>query len=229
VSTTEEQLERKSSGSGLENRDYGRKGSAALTTAPLYPKTLALTSPTIGGRLVGIVRWRTKAAECFFFLYSGHYPSFCLLFTAQLDSTDLSAAYRKYISSPLRAQHVNNTYRFMTMVYWYNYYNSGYYPSSRSLFKEPFRRLVYVSVFRWKVLSLVLTYLSRALALAFGPNWVGSTWRRTHKLVTARLTTFVETVKLHAVWQCFVKFLKLLLICYISLITRTLILQNPKA
>jgi hypothetical protein len=32
VSTTEEQLDRKSSGSGLENRDYGRRGSAALTT-----------------------------------------------------------------------------------------------------------------------------------------------------------------------------------------------------
>jgi hypothetical protein len=32
VSTTEEPLGRKSSGSGLENRDYGRRGSAALTT-----------------------------------------------------------------------------------------------------------------------------------------------------------------------------------------------------
>jgi hypothetical protein len=32
VSTFEELLERKSSDPGLENRDYGRKGSAALTT-----------------------------------------------------------------------------------------------------------------------------------------------------------------------------------------------------
>jgi hypothetical protein len=31
VSSTEELLERKSSGSGLENREYGRRGSAALT------------------------------------------------------------------------------------------------------------------------------------------------------------------------------------------------------
>jgi hypothetical protein len=31
VSTTEELLERKSSGSGVENRDYGRRGSAELT------------------------------------------------------------------------------------------------------------------------------------------------------------------------------------------------------
>jgi hypothetical protein len=32
VSTTEELLERKSNGSGLERREYGRRGSVALTT-----------------------------------------------------------------------------------------------------------------------------------------------------------------------------------------------------
>jgi hypothetical protein len=31
--------------------------------APLYPQELALTSPTSGGRSVGIVRSRTKATE----------------------------------------------------------------------------------------------------------------------------------------------------------------------
>jgi len=30
---------------------------------PLYPQKLALTSPTCGGRSVGIVRSRTKATE----------------------------------------------------------------------------------------------------------------------------------------------------------------------
>jgi len=30
---------------------------------PLYPQKLALTSPTVGGRSVGIVRSRTKATE----------------------------------------------------------------------------------------------------------------------------------------------------------------------
>jgi hypothetical protein len=35
MSTTDKLLERKSSGFGLENRDYSRKGSAALTTR--YP------------------------------------------------------------------------------------------------------------------------------------------------------------------------------------------------
>jgi hypothetical protein len=35
ASTAQELLERKSSGSGLENRKYGRRGSASLTTR--YP------------------------------------------------------------------------------------------------------------------------------------------------------------------------------------------------
>jgi len=32
---------------------------------PLYPQKLALTSPTGGGRSVGIIRSRTKAMECY--------------------------------------------------------------------------------------------------------------------------------------------------------------------
>jgi hypothetical protein len=64
VSTIEELLERKSSGSGLEIREYGRKGSAARGYAtPLYPQSLALIPPTSGGRSVGIVRFRTQATE----------------------------------------------------------------------------------------------------------------------------------------------------------------------
>ena len=36
---------------------------------PLYPQKLALTSPTGGGRSVGIVRMRTKATEFSFSFY----------------------------------------------------------------------------------------------------------------------------------------------------------------
>jgi len=39
---------------------------------PLYPQKLALTSPTGGGRSVGIVRVRTKATEfvcCFLYIF----------------------------------------------------------------------------------------------------------------------------------------------------------------
>jgi hypothetical protein len=46
----EDLLERKSSGSGLENRDYG---SVTLTTWHLNPQKLALTSSTSGGLSVG--------------------------------------------------------------------------------------------------------------------------------------------------------------------------------
>jgi hypothetical protein len=38
--------------------------------------------------------------------------------------------------SPLRAQQVNAIYRFVTMAYYYNYHNSGHYPSSCLLLKN---------------------------------------------------------------------------------------------
>jgi hypothetical protein len=70
VSTIEELAERKSSGSGLENRDYGRRGYATLTTRhPFIRKKLSLTSPTGGGRSVGIVRSRTQATEFYIINY----------------------------------------------------------------------------------------------------------------------------------------------------------------
>jgi hypothetical protein len=64
VSTTEELLGRNSSASGLESLKYGRRDLSALTTWH-PPQKLALTSPTSGGRLVGIVRLRTRATEIF--------------------------------------------------------------------------------------------------------------------------------------------------------------------
>jgi hypothetical protein len=36
--------------------------------APLYPQKLAITSPTSGGRSVGIVRSRTQTMEFFFII-----------------------------------------------------------------------------------------------------------------------------------------------------------------
>jgi hypothetical protein len=67
VSTIEELLERKSSGSGLQNREYGRRDVSRLPRCSLYPQKLALTKPTSGGRSVGIVRLRTQATELVFF------------------------------------------------------------------------------------------------------------------------------------------------------------------
>jgi hypothetical protein len=49
----------KSSGSCLENREYGWRDLSRWSRGTLYPHKLAITSPTSGGRLVGIVRSRT--------------------------------------------------------------------------------------------------------------------------------------------------------------------------
>jgi hypothetical protein len=63
VSTTEKLLGRNSSGSGLENREYGRGDPLRWPRDTLYPQKLALSSSICGGRSVGIVRLQTKATE----------------------------------------------------------------------------------------------------------------------------------------------------------------------
>jgi hypothetical protein len=67
VSTTEELLGRNSSGSGLENREYGRGDPLRWPRDTLCSQKLVLTSPKSGGRSVGIVRLRTKATELLFY------------------------------------------------------------------------------------------------------------------------------------------------------------------
>jgi hypothetical protein len=66
VSTIEELLGRKSSGSGLETREYGRRN---LSRDTLYPQKFALTSSTSGDRSVGIVRSQTQATEFLLIYY----------------------------------------------------------------------------------------------------------------------------------------------------------------
>jgi hypothetical protein len=63
VSTIEELLERKSSGSGLENLYYGRGDLSCWPSDTLYPQTLVLTSSASCGRSVGIVRLWTPSTE----------------------------------------------------------------------------------------------------------------------------------------------------------------------
>jgi hypothetical protein len=69
VSTIEEFLERKSSCSGLESREYDRRDLSLWPRDILYPKKLSLTSPTSCGRSVGIVHSRTQATEFSFTLF----------------------------------------------------------------------------------------------------------------------------------------------------------------
>jgi hypothetical protein len=70
VSTIEELLGGKSSGSGLKNREYGRRDTLCWPRNTFYPQKLALTSPTSGCCSVGIVRYRTEAAEFVLFVFN---------------------------------------------------------------------------------------------------------------------------------------------------------------
>jgi hypothetical protein len=63
VSIIEELLGRKSNGSGLESREYGRRDPSHWPRGNVFPQKLALTSPTSGGRSAGLVRSRTQATE----------------------------------------------------------------------------------------------------------------------------------------------------------------------
>jgi hypothetical protein len=63
VSAIEELLGRKSSASGLENRQHDSGDPSRSPRGTLYAQKLALTSLTSGGRSVGIVRWRTQAMK----------------------------------------------------------------------------------------------------------------------------------------------------------------------
>jgi hypothetical protein len=68
VSITDELFERKSSCSSLESREYGRRDPSRWPRGTLYPQKLEVTSPTSGGRSIGIVRSRVQATEFFYML-----------------------------------------------------------------------------------------------------------------------------------------------------------------
>jgi hypothetical protein len=63
MSTIEELLERKCSGSGLESREYSHRDPSRWPRGFLYPQKVALTSATSDGRSVGVVHSRTQATE----------------------------------------------------------------------------------------------------------------------------------------------------------------------
>jgi hypothetical protein len=61
-------LERKVAAPVYRTEINGRGDSLRSPRDTLYLLMLALTSPTSGGRSVGIVRWRTEAPDFLFFL-----------------------------------------------------------------------------------------------------------------------------------------------------------------
>jgi hypothetical protein len=75
LSTIEELLGRKSSGSGLESREYGRRDPSHWPRGT-YPQKLAPTSPTSGGSSIGIVpRGLRPRSLVFFFMNVSHMPN----------------------------------------------------------------------------------------------------------------------------------------------------------
>jgi hypothetical protein len=74
VSTIEELLDTKRSGSGLENREHILSDPPRWPRDTVYHQTLALTSSTSGCQSVGIVRSQTQATE--FSLVIGAWLSF---------------------------------------------------------------------------------------------------------------------------------------------------------
>jgi hypothetical protein len=89
MSTIEVLLERKSSGSVLEIREYGGRDPSRWLRGTLCPQKLALTSPTSGGRSVGIVHSRTQATEFSFSLKVSEIAGACSMHGEKRDTTCL--------------------------------------------------------------------------------------------------------------------------------------------
>jgi hypothetical protein len=74
VNTIEELLGSKSSGSGLENREYGRRDPLQRPCGTLYLQKLVLTSPTSCSRWIGVVRSRTQTTDFFLWVERSDAP-----------------------------------------------------------------------------------------------------------------------------------------------------------
>jgi hypothetical protein len=98
VSTIEELLGRKSSGSGLEIRGYSCGDPLSCSRDTLYPLTLSLNSPTSGCRSVGIVRSQIKTTEYSLLSWSWVDASCCAcVLTKIINQLPLFATYRVFI------------------------------------------------------------------------------------------------------------------------------------
>jgi hypothetical protein len=87
------------SGSCLENREYFRRYPSRWPRGTLYLRKLAITSPTSGGRSVGIVRSRTQTWSLFlvgFPIQMQRNKPFIVFSHTPLCSAE-SICYRKYI------------------------------------------------------------------------------------------------------------------------------------
>jgi hypothetical protein len=77
MNTTEEPPGRKSSSSGLENREYGSGDTLCRLCDTLYPQMLALTSPTSGGRYSSLAE--SDHGLCFVYTIYMYIKWYCLV------------------------------------------------------------------------------------------------------------------------------------------------------
>jgi hypothetical protein len=104
VNTTEELLGRKSSGSGLENREYGRREPWHWPSGTFYQQMLALTSATSDSHSVGIVRSRSQAKEL---LNRQNFPIFPISIRIILRPYWLQTDYRWFIALSLQCPYMH--------------------------------------------------------------------------------------------------------------------------
>jgi hypothetical protein len=103
VSTTEEPLRRKSSGSGLENREYSCKDPSSWQRGTLTTKD-GTNFADSGGRSVGIVRQRTQATKFSLVLsIRKYYVTFCLTLPSKWNVSE----YSPFFSSLQLTKHVS--------------------------------------------------------------------------------------------------------------------------
>jgi hypothetical protein len=116
----EELLQRKSSGSGLENREYGRRDPSHWPRGTLYPQKLALTSPTRGGPSAGIVRSRTQTTEfSFFSIYIYIYMSSCFE-NRTGERSPISILFHLHLFFPNRMLHTHVNPTTYTLRPWWS-------------------------------------------------------------------------------------------------------------
>jgi hypothetical protein len=71
----------------FKNREYGRRDQSRWPRGSFYPQKLALTSPTSGGRSVGILRSRTQPMEFLCLIQDFHYcPTRILVIIIRISS-----------------------------------------------------------------------------------------------------------------------------------------------
>jgi hypothetical protein len=215
VSTIKELLERNSNCSDLESREDGRRDPSSWPRGTLYPQKLAVTSPTNGGRSVGIAdSGHGISFDSLLFIIMLSYQFWCgckrsrwnwLVLCLQFCLNSFVALHRTRSVSQYRLQAQQwvlwlygrvvspapwNSQRVETL-YWYNRYHisvSG--QTAASCKSKIYYRFIYQNTFRIGLLSR--------------NKWFGQTLVSTaHKLISYHsqftfLTLILVQQKLHS-------------------------------